>query len=114
MAKKTKPAKPAKQADTHRPWQWIEGRKDQFFYGLIALCAVLFLADLIYKRKSAFELEGLIGFFPLIGFIIAVFLILSAYWVRQLLGRDETYYGDKGCDAENMSLNEAGREMADD
>lgn len=61
-------------------------------WGLVALCALLFLADLFYVKHPHFEVEGWFGFYPVYGFIGSVALVLSAKELRKLLRRDEDYY----------------------
>lgn len=57
-----------------------------------ACCALLLLAELFVHRHIETALEGLLGFYPLYGFIACVVLVLIAKQMRKVLMRDEDYY----------------------
>ncbi len=60
--------------------------------GFYALCAAIFLCDLVYHRHVIHPWENLIGFYSFFGFIACVVLVLAAKEMRKVLMRDEHYY----------------------
>ena len=62
---------------------------------LVALCVILFFADLLIHKHSKFEFENALGFYGVYGFISYVGLVLVAkHIIRPLIMRKEDYYGD--------------------
>ncbi len=59
---------------------------------LYIACGILFLLDLIVKRKVYVAAEQLPGFYPIFGFVACVVLVLIAKEMRKLLMRGEDYY----------------------
>ncbi len=59
---------------------------------LVAVCALLLLADLAYHKHSEFAFEQWFGFFPLFGFAAYCFIVAAAKQLRSLVMRDEDYY----------------------
>jgi len=59
---------------------------------LLAVCALLFLADALYEKHSHFEAEDIFGFYAIFGFVMCVALVLAAKAMRIFLMRDEDYY----------------------
>ncbi|MDD9936800.1 MAG: hypothetical protein OXT09_24520 [Myxococcales bacterium] len=76
--------------------RWLDDRKnvDKVFYALVAVCALVVLADLFYEKKAHFELEGWIGFHAGFGFLAYVGLITLSKGLRKLVMRGERYYPD--------------------
>ncbi|MFD0852521.1 hypothetical protein ACFQ07_09820 [Actinomadura adrarensis] len=74
--------------------RWLDEPRnvDRIVYGLSALCALLFLADLLYTKHPHFEFEHFFGFHALYGFVGSVTLVLVAKQLRRVLMRDEDYY----------------------
>ena len=85
---------PATQQLEKRYWLDEPRHVDQIFYGLVAVCIVLFLSDLVYHKHTTFGFENWFGFFAWYGFICCVALVLLAKQMRKLVKRDEDYYGD--------------------
>jgi hypothetical protein len=81
---------------------WVDspGSATKIFYGLAALCAVLFLAGFTYEKHAYFTVENFGGFFALYGFVMFTFIIFAAKGLRVLIKRPEDYYGDKAIDSE--------------
>lgn len=83
---------------TDRPERkyWLDDRRsvDKIFYGLVLICAGLFLADFFYHKHVNFAFENWFGFFAWYGFVCCVALVLLATQMRKWLKRDEDYYGD--------------------
>jgi hypothetical protein len=69
---------------------------------LFAVCAVVFLLDLVdlalrwfgvaELRHAERSWEGLPGFYAIFGFVACVFLVLAAKELRKVVMRDEDYY----------------------
>ena len=85
-------------APTDRPERkyWLDDPRnvDKIFYGLVLICAGLFLADFFYHKHVNFAFEDWFGFFAWYGFVCCVALVLLAKQMRKLVMRDEDYYGD--------------------
>lgn len=85
--------------DNPRNVQWL-------MRGFYACCAVLLGLELVVHRHTEHTWEGLIGFYPLYGFIGCVVLVLIAKWMRGLLMRPEDYYASQNAVGESESLGE--------
>jgi hypothetical protein len=87
---------PTSPADRPERTYWLDDRRnvDKIFYGLVLICAGLFLADLGYHKHVNFAFENGFGFFAWYGFICCVALVLLAKQMRHWVKRDEDYYGD--------------------
>jgi hypothetical protein len=74
--------------------RWLDDPRNvtRIVRGLVGLCAVLFLADLLYTKHPHFEVEEWFGFYAVYGFLGSVALVLTAKAMRPLLRRDEDYY----------------------
>ncbi len=73
---------------------WLYRRRslNVIFWGLILVCAALGLADLFYQRKTAFDFESFPAAYGIFGFVSFFGIVLSGWWLRKLVGRDEDYY----------------------
>ncbi len=73
---------------------WLDDRRNvaKIFWGVVAVCALLLLADFFYDKHAKFALEGVFGFYGIFGFVCCVFLVLAAKELRKLLKRPEDYY----------------------
>jgi uncharacterized membrane protein len=73
---------------------WLDDRRNvaKIYWGLIAVCAALLLADFFYNKHAKFALESVFGFYGIFGFVCCVFLVLAAKELRKLLKRPEDYY----------------------
>jgi hypothetical protein len=78
---------------------WLDDKRnvDKIWYGLLAVCALLFAADAFYHKHVHFEAESWFGFYGVYGFVACVFLVLAARVLRRMLMRSEDYY-DKADD----------------
>ncbi len=65
---------------------------------LVAACVILAGLDLVLHRHGEHPWEGVIGFYPLYGFVACVLLVLLAKEMRKLVKRDEDYYERRGPD----------------
>lgn len=77
--------------DDHR---WLDEPRnvDRLVHGLYAVCALAFLADLLYTKHAFFGIENVFGFYALYGFLGSVTLVLVAKQLRRVLMRGEDYY----------------------
>ena len=62
------------------------------FIGMIALVAILFLADFVVHRHEYFDLPKFPLFYGLFGFGAFALVVLSGWPLRKLLARPENYY----------------------
>ena len=78
----------------HEKKYWLDEARnvDKIVWTLVAVCAVLFLADFFYHKHVHFAFENWIGFYGWYGFLAYCFIVLSAKALRRLLKRDEDYY----------------------
>ena len=69
---------------------------DKVWYGLVGLCAALFVADFVYHSGHAkhgyFAFETAIGFHAVYGFVAFLFVVLTGKELRKVLMRDEDFY----------------------
>lgn len=74
--------------------RWLDEPRNvtKVVWALVAVCALLFLSDVLYEKHPIFAVEYLFGFYAIYGFIGSVGLVLAAKWLRTLLMRDEDYY----------------------
>jgi uncharacterized membrane protein len=75
-----------------KPWFYRRAVIDSIFWGLVGLCAVLGLADLVYHRHTLFSFEFFPGIYGIFGFISCVFIVFAGIGLRKLVMRDEDYY----------------------
>ena len=75
---------------------WLDDTNnvDKIYWSVIAICAILFVADLFYHKHPYFEVEGGFGFYGWFGFIACLVLVAVARQMRKLLKRDEGYYNE--------------------
>lgn len=116
-------ADPTKVKDDPRNFPWL-GRKLLFLddmrnvtrivYGLYAVCALLFLADFLYKKKTYLAAENFPGFYALYGFFMCAGLVIGAKAMRLFLKRDETYYTPNDVESEAYPEDGLSRESIDD
>ncbi len=73
---------------------WLYRRRTVkgIFWGLILVCAALGLADLFYHRHTVFDFEGFPVAYGIFGFVCFTGIVLSGWWLRRLVERDEDYY----------------------
>ena len=86
---------------------------DRLVHGLYGVCALLFLADFMYKKKTYMDLEDVPGFYALYGFFMCAALVICARAMRRLLMRPEDYYAPKDTDSEAYPEDGLSREEHD-
>ena len=114
--------KKRKNEDVSRfPWLgqkllWLEDMKnvDKIVYALYATCALLFLADFFYKKKTYMDLEDVPGFYAIYGFVMCAALVVCARAMRLFLKRKETYYSPNDVESEDYPENGMRRESVHD
>ena len=80
--------------DADTPWLERPGSVNKIVIALCVVCALLFIADAFYKKKTHFDFENWFGFYALYGLVMCVALVLAAKVMRIFLMRDEDYYDD--------------------
>lgn len=73
---------------------WLDDPNNvtKIYWGLCAICALVFVADAFYHKHIHFQAEGWFGFFGIFGFVACVGLVLAAKLLRKVLIRPEDYY----------------------
>ena len=73
---------------------WLDSSKNvaKVFWGVVAVCVLLFAADAFYHKHVELEAESVFGFYGIYGFVACVALVLAAKELRKILMRDEDYY----------------------
>jgi len=73
---------------------WLDEPRNvtKVFYTLVAVCALLLVADPLVHKHGHFAWEGWFGFHGLYGFFGSVFLVLTAKQLRRILMRKDDYY----------------------
>lgn len=84
------PDKPA--VDLHSGFFDQKKNIDRIYYGLLAVCVALTLADFTYHKHGHFDFEEIPAFHAGFGFLAYVGLVLTATQLRRLLKRKENYY----------------------
>ncbi|UUX50028.1 hypothetical protein NUH88_21890 [Nisaea acidiphila] len=74
--------------------RWLDNPANvkKIVYALVAICALLFVADAFYHKHPYFAAESWFGFYAIYGFVMCVGLVLAAKLMRVFLMRDEDYY----------------------
>lgn len=74
--------------------RWLDEPRNvtRIVYGLVMVCALMVLADLVYTKHPHFAVERWFGFYAGYGFLGSVGLVLAAKGLRHWLRRDEEYY----------------------
>ena len=113
--------KPQDDDPTTFPWLgrkllWLDnmGNVDRIVYGLYGLCALLFVADFFYKKKTYIAAENFPGFYALYGFFMCAGLVIGAKMMRRVLKRDEDYYSPKDVESEDHPEADLKRERFDE
>ena len=73
---------------------WLDNPKNVqlIWYGLIGVCALLFVVDFFVEKHPHYAIENAPNFYGFYGFFGCVFLVLTAAQLRKILMRKETYY----------------------
>jgi hypothetical protein len=65
----------------------------KFLWALLyAVCALTVLAEIFIERQPHFAVDGVYGFYALLGFVACAVLIVAAKGFGLLLKRKEDYY----------------------
>ena len=87
---------------------------NRIVYGLYAVCALLVIADLLYKKKTYFNAEYFFGFYGWYGFFMCALLVICAKGMRVFLMRREDYYAPFDTESEAYPEDQLSRETIDD
>lgn len=73
---------------------WLDhpANVNKLILALVAICALLVLADLFYHKHVHFAFETWFGFHAWFGFGMCVALVLIAKELRKIIKREENYY----------------------
>lgn len=73
---------------------WLDNKRnvDLLFYGLVAVCAIIALADFFYVKHPHFDPENIFSFYGIFGFVCFVFIVFAGKALRKFVMRDEDYY----------------------
>ena len=73
---------------------WLDSPKNvaKVFWGVVAICAILFVADAFYHKHVELQAESYFGFYGIYGFVACIALVLAAKELRKILMRGEDYY----------------------
>jgi hypothetical protein len=98
MTEGTPPTNPPR---TGEKKYWLDRPEnvDKIYWGVIIVCAALFLGDAFYHKHPYFSMEKVFGFYGIFGFVACVGLVLAAKELRKLLMRGEDYYDKTDEDA---------------
>jgi len=78
----------------HGKRYWLDdpGHVTLVFRGLIVLCVLSALTDLVYHKHVEFSWERFFNWHGFYGFLCCIFLVLAAKQLRRVLMRGEDYY----------------------
>lgn len=90
--------------------RWLDEKKnvDLIWFGLIAICVLLFFADFLVEKHPYFDIENVPNFYGFYGFVGCVFLVLAAAQLRKILMRPENYYEKKDATGEAKAFGDTG------
>ena len=73
---------------------WLDDRRniDRLFWGLVVVCVVLGLADLVVHRHTYFGFDGWFNFYGFFGFAAFWCIVIIGKHLRRFLWRPEDYY----------------------
>ena len=73
---------------------WLDEPRNQnaLFWGLVAICVALALADLVVHRHAYFGWDGWFNLYGFFGFGAFWLIVIAGKHLRKILMRDEDYY----------------------
>ncbi len=79
-----------------QPIRWLDERRniDRIYWGLVAVCVVLGVADLVVHRHAYSAWEGFPNFYGFFGFAAFWCIVIAGKHLRRILWRPEDYYDD--------------------
>ena len=74
--------------------RWLDERRnvDHLYWGLVVVCIVLGVADLLIHRHVHFTWEGFPNFYGFFGFAAFWCVVIAGKHLRKILWRPEDYY----------------------
>ena len=91
----------------------VDGHAKRAFYLLCGVCALLFVADLFYKKKAYLAADSFFSFYPVFGFAACLLIGLASPLIRSLISRAEGYYAPNDVETEEWPEAELERKDAD-
>ena len=79
-------------ARKRRYWLDDPANVRRIVWGLVGVCVLVVVADLLYEKQVHYSFQHWIGFDAVFGFTSCVFLVLAAKRLRKILKRGEDYY----------------------
>jgi hypothetical protein len=75
---------------------WLDrpGSADRLFWGLVVVCVLLGVADLVIRRHGFTAWESTVNFHGFFGFAAFWCIVIAGKHLRKLLWRPEDYYDD--------------------
>ena len=73
---------------------WIFRRRtvDGMFWGLVLICALLGLIEVVYHRHTVFDFESFPVAYGIFGFVCFAGIVFAGKGLRKVIMRDEDYY----------------------
>lgn len=73
---------------------WFERPENanRIWYALLAIAALLLIAELFYEHHPHFGIDGLPGFYAIFGFVSFIVIVFAGKFLRTIIMRDEDYY----------------------
>ena len=73
---------------------WLDEPRhvDRLYWGLVVVCIVLGVADLLVHRHAYFGWDGLLNFYGFFGFAAFWCIVIAGKKLRRFLWRPEDYY----------------------
>ena len=73
---------------------WLDDSRNvnRLYWGLVAVCVVLGVADLVIHRHPHFSWEGFPNFYGFFGFAAFWCVVIAGKHLRKILWRPEDYY----------------------
>ena len=77
---------------------WFDKKKniDLLFWGLIAVCILLSIAEFTYVKHPYFGIDGWPEFYEIFGFFAFIGIVFAGLGLRKLIMRREDYYDRPG------------------
>ena len=92
------PRKPRHEKPSDNAWLARPATIRLLWWVFAAVLAVSVLAQLVFKVKGYFDVDGWLGFGAIYGFLACLAMVLFAKALGYLLKRDESYYRERGDD----------------
>ena len=81
-------------SDEKKYWLDRPGSADKLYWGLVVVCVLLGLGDLLAHRHAYFGWDGWFNFYGFFGFAAFWCIVIIGKNLRRFLWRPEDYYDD--------------------